>query len=236
MWKWKPRLPRPLSLNCLLCGEQSQQHICQPCLALIEHNHKCCKLCALPLSISGETCGECLKKAPDYDQLIAPFIYQAPLSNLIMSFKQSNTTIAHQLMCKLFCEAIAEFYTNQPQEIPQTVTPVPLYWLRHLQRGFNQAAMLSYSVSCALNIEHKHLFKRVKTSKEQKLSSRKQRLKNLKDSFIIEESVTGKHIAIVDDVMTTGATVNQLATLLKQAGASSVSVWLLARTPLRQDK
>jgi ComF family protein len=115
--------------------------------------------------------------------------------------------------------------------LPTLITPVPLHWRNQWSRGFNQSAFFSHALSKYLDIKHFEYSRRIKWTKPQKALSQKERIKSLRNSFLVTKPLNGESIVIVDDVMTTGATVNTLAKELKRAGAGEVSVWVLARTP-----
>ncbi|MGI1680018.1 MAG: hypothetical protein K6L75_14850 [Cellvibrionaceae bacterium] len=121
-------------------------------------------------------------------------------------------------------------------EYPDIITPVPLHWRRQLTRSFNQSAFIAQQLSRHSGIPAANISKRVTATPKQQRLKRSQRLKNLKGTFQVDGSkVANKKVAIIDDVMTTGATVESLSAALKKAGALQVEVWCLGRTPNRSD-
>ena len=135
-------------------------------------------------------------------------------------------------LAQLFAQRVAAHYAQQHLSLPDYLIAVPLHWRRQWQRGFNQAQWLTDHLAQHLNIHALYPVKKTTATRAQEQLSRKQRLRNVAHRFRITRAFTPtSSIAIVDDVMTTGATANSLAKTLKQAGVSNVSVWALARTP-----
>ncbi len=176
-------------------------------------------------------CGECLKDTPDFDRTFSPYLYQPPLSNMLISFKQSHDFYAGKTLADIFVKDIKQHYMQYHLPYPDFIVAMPQHWYKQWKRGFNHAIFFAEAASKHLSIP---LFKKVirrKNTPDQKGLSRKQRLLNLNQAFDISTILNGEHIAIVDDVMTTRASANALARELKKAGAGQVSVWVLARTP-----
>jgi len=225
---------------CLLCGDLCRdscrnKRICSPCEHYLVKPQHTCQRCAIPLKDDALYCGECLKHPPDFDTTVSPYLYTAPLDQLINQFKHSGNHIIGKELSRLFCKAIKKHYTEQHIKMPKWVLPVPLHWRRQWQRGFNQAALLVDDVIQSDLCIHAQteLFKYAKkhqATSSQEVLSRKERQNNLKNAFTITKQIDGESIAIVDDVMTTGATVGSLARALKKAGAGHITVWALART------
>lgn len=227
-----------LPAHCELCGDASQSMLCAACDSQLPRIRNCCEICSLPLESSGvyaqeedelDVCGECLRFRPDFDKLIAPFVYKDEVSWLINKFKHRNRAhfgdyLSHHLLRELQDHL-------RINEKPDLVTSVPMHWTRLMHRGFNQAELLARRVADHIHIPYqKILHKRKRTAKQQGLE-RKSRLHNLRNAFQLKENIEGKFISIVDDVVTTGATAQTLASLLVDSGARRVEVWALARTP-----
>jgi ComF family protein len=192
-----------------------------------------CHTCALPLPATGLTCGQCLKQPPDFERVAAPWTYSFPVDSLITRFKHS----AKWPLGRLLAELLAQFLQHRFDEDldrPDALIPVPLAPKRLRQRGFNQAVMLARWLSAGLDIlcDETLLVRTQDTSAQQDLNA-DARKKNLRHAFALapEASVKGRHFALVDDVLTTGATAQALARLLMAAGATRVDVYCLARTP-----
>jgi len=218
--------------SCILCGlgTKNQRDICDICQDSLPWNHHACPSCALPLpdtALATQFCGLCLNQPPTFDGIVAPLCYQFPVDRLINRFKHHGQFSHGRVMVDLLETAII-----QQTFLPDVIIPVPLHWQRQFRRGFNQADWLAHRLSKGLNIplERKAL-KRYQGTPAQQGLTRKERLKNLQHAFRVIKPLRGKRIAVVDDVMTTGSTLRTIATLLKQAGASEVHGWCLARTP-----
>lgn len=222
--------------SCLLCATSSPERICSPCQDYLLKPQYQCQRCGIDLKVHAIICGDCLKRPPAFDETIAPFIYQAPLDTLIKDFKHKGKHTSGKALSTLFCREIQDYYQGHHASLPEYLLPVPLHWRRQWQRGFNQAEVLAEALLKQLNSNHPQIklfgyAKKQRANPAQEGLSKKQRLTNLKDSFVITKALSGQSIAIIDDVMTTGATANSLAQALKKAGAGKVSVWALARTP-----
>lgn len=221
--------------HCLLCCEATEETrpICIACETELPWLGDHCQTCALPLPSSGLTCGPCLKRPPNFERVAAPWTYSFPVDALITRFKHS----AKWPFGRLLGELLAQFLEHRFEEDldrPDTLVPVPLAAKRLRRRGFNQAAMLARWLSDSLDIpcDEKLLLRTQDTSAQQDLNADARR-KNLHNAFALAPgaSIKGRHLAIVDDVLTTGATAQALARLLMDAGAARVDVYCLARTP-----
>ncbi|MCU1717776.1 ComF family protein [Pseudomonas sp. 5P_3.1_Bac2] len=233
-----PRLPQWLQLpvHCLLCGQSCAVDgaaICPACFAELPWLGPHCVQCALPLSRPGLRCGTCQKQPPSFDQVIAPWRYAFPVDSLISRFKhQAKLPLGH-LLAQLLREHLHQRF-SQGLSKPDTLLPVPLAPLRQRQRGFNQAELLGRWLAPQLGITlHQHWLTRlVETPAQQQLDAAT-RKRNLRGAFALSAAsqVKNRHIALLDDVLTTGATAQSLALLLKRSGAARVDVYCLARTP-----
>ncbi|KAA0978427.1 ComF family protein [Pseudomonas sp. ANT_H12B] len=220
---------------CLLCGEASDERtpICTACETDLPWLGDHCQTCALPLPAPGLTCGQCLNQPPSFERVAAPWTYSFPIDSLITRFKHN----AKWPFGRLLAEILAQFLQHRFDEDldrPDALIPVPLAPKRLRQRGFNQAAMLAHWLSASLDIpsDERLLSRTQDTSAQQDLNA-DERKKNLRHAFALapEAPIKGRHLALVDDVLTTGATAQALARLLMNAGAARVDVYCLARTP-----
>lgn len=218
--------------SCLMCHDPADTRVCRRCQQYLVKPQYTCQTCALPLPEHSLMCGQCLQILPSYDQAYAPYLYQVPLVQLLRQFKEGRDLRIGKALSELFAQAVKQHYQQQHWPKPDYVAPVPLHWWRHWQRGFNQAALLSEALAQTLEIKHLTATRRTHAVLPQKSLSRRQRLGNRHHGFVVNCQLQGEDIAVVDDVMTTGATVNAFAKALKQAGAGKVVVWALARTPL----
>ena len=213
--------------RCLLClgATHCSADICAGCEQDLPWLKNRCLRCALPLTTEG-LCGSCLKQAPRFDRCLACWEYGFPIDGLISRFKYHGDLASGALLGEL---ALTSF---KPDFI-DGLLPVPMHWRRRLQRGYNQTELLATQWGAALNIPVLRPLKRVVATPTQQGLSAHARRRNLQGAFTLvkPKQVRGKRLVIVDDVLTTGATANSLAAILRRAGATEVSVWCLARTP-----
>ncbi len=213
-----------LPQDCFLCAAPSGDSLlCPSCTASLPRlTAERCPVCALPTPGSS-ICGSCLKQAPHFDATQAVFRYEFPVGSLIQALKY-----AHRLASADFLgQALAQIAVPRR---PDLILPVPLSHARLAERGFNQAVEvarpLSRALGVALAITHVH--RRRDTMPQTRLPW-KERAKNIRHAFDCEIDLTGKTVLVVDDVMTTGATLDELARTLKAHGASRVENLVLAR-------
>jgi len=228
--------------QCFLCSARCKGLICQDCDSQLPGLNNSCKQCSLPLAKlqpaasenSGETlCGECLQSTPSFDRIICGFSYHFPIPFLLNAFKHHRHLRTGLFLSRQLCSKLQDEYKNDPW--PDFICPVPLNWQRRLSRGFNQADFIAKKVSKELKLPRQNIVRKPRKTHSQQNLNRKQRLKSLSGAFSIKlkkhQSLEGAHIAIVDDVVTTSATAEALAHLLKKHGAKRVDIWALARTP-----
>jgi len=220
--------------HCLLCGSDggAARDLCPPCAADLERNRIACPRCALPLQTAAPLCGECLQREPPFDAAFAPFIYGHPLDLLVGKLKFVRSLAAGRVLAELWLDAIAEAVPARPG----LLVPVPLHASRLRERGYNQALELAKPLARALRIPlAEGVLSRTKPTAAQTILYAKARRKNLRGAFVVNELLRAKveatHIALIDDVMTTGATLRECARVFKRAGVSRVDVWALARAP-----
>ncbi|NLU00421.1 ComF family protein [Pseudomonas lundensis] len=221
--------------NCLLCDEPSatRQPVCGPCKHELPWLQTPCQRCALPLSMPGLTCGSCLKHPPAFEGVHAPWLYDFPVDSLILRFKHNSRWPFGRLLAALLSQSLLDRY-QQAQPRPDVLLPVPLSAARQRQRGYNQCVMLGQWLSDHLDIPcQAHWLLRTQDTPAQQALDAKARKRNLLNAFALgpDAQVRGLHVALVDDVLTTGATAQSLALLLLKAGAKRVDVYCLARTP-----
>ncbi len=216
--------------SCILCDNPGVdfKDICPGCIADLTLNSRCCPCCAQPMEAGlnpALICGQCLKKPPPYHQVVAPFLYQHSLKWLITGLKFHRQYKNARLLGQLLSEQL------QPlSDRPDYIAPVPLHPKRLRQRGFNQSAEIATVIARQLNIPlNPDSCQRIKFSAPQSGLNANARRKNLRNAFKAAPLSNHPYIAIVDDVMTTGATVSELAGTLKKAGARRVDVWVCAR-------
>lgn len=211
---------------CLLCGAPAGGHgFCAACRSGLPWlDEPRCPRCALPDS-GGEVCGHCLVSPPSHDHAVAAFSYAFPLDALIQRLKYG-----HQLpLVPPLADALAQ--SAQAARRPDLLIAMPLHPLRLRERGFNQALEIARALSARLDIP---LLpggaERIRVTAPQAGLSRGERAKNLRGAFACDADLTGRHVAMVDDVMTTGASLHELGMALRRQGAVEISAWVVART------
>lgn len=223
----KQLLDQLLPCHCVLCGLFSgSENLCPPCAAEMPYNPSACALCGLPLPAQpGKVCGACLKKPPAWDGTVVGLQYQFPVDQLVCRFKYNRNLACGQALGGFLLQAIH----NSSEPLPQAIVPVPLHRSRLFSRTFNQAQMLAQQLSRPLKIPVRHaLLRRTRRTRAQSGLDFSQRRKNVLGAFNCQQHNL-KHVAIVDDVMTTGRTLEECTRSLKRAGAESVTAWVAAR-------
>ena len=218
-----------LPQNCLACNtETAQGFICHDCLDLIPYiNPPICQVCGRPIA-RGKKCHFC-KKDRYFDHGRAWTRFLPPVDKIIHFFKYRRMTKLASLVGTGMASVIkADFYLKDAQ----LIVPVPLFWWKKLRRGYNQAQILADVISQECGIETKNVLRRTKNTKSQTKLSEAARRENVSNAFSLREnSVKDKIILLVDDVLTTGATINECARVLKEAGAKAVYSCVAAITP-----
>jgi ComF family protein len=226
---WRTALDFLLPPRCVLCGQPCGSIcICEPCKNDLPWTGLHCHQCGLPLgSPKDETCGQCSQNTPPFTRTVCPLHYQFPADRLVQIFKFNRQLAAGRVLSHMMCEYIA----SQAFHPPDMLIPVPLHSFRMMKRGFNQAYELGNYVSQVFDIPMLiTALRRHRNTKAQSGLSRLQRKKNLRGAFYWHgQKKPGRHIALIDDVMTTGTTVSECARVLKKAGAKRVDVWVAAR-------
>lgn len=196
--------------------------LCQPCLTKLPFlKNQCCKQCSIPTQ--SKICGRCLKQRPHYDETHALFSYQFPLDQLLQHYKYNEALHLSQTFGRLLSSQFS--LTNI-----DVIIPMPLHPNRLKARGFNQSLEIAKVIAKQTNIPlDVDGCLKIKDRPPQASLAYKERIKNIKKAFICNKPYNGLNVAIVDDVMTTGATLNELAKILKQAGAAKVDCYVLAR-------
>ncbi len=219
---------------CRFALENPQSHlpICQHCLHYFQPTPRC-QRCGLPTLLNVPQCGQCLRTPPPWQRVVCVGDYQPPLSNYVHHLKYQGHFWHAPWLAQLLAERVIK--------VPEVITCVPLHWRRHWQRGFNQSELLASFVAKSLGCaHHSKLFRRVRHTKPQQGMNKRQRQRNLRRAFVLNRHLLNRvqpihHVAIVDDVMTTGSTVRHLSELLLEAGVKSIDIYCLCRTPEPKD-
>ncbi len=222
--------------RCLLCGLDSGRSLdlCPACHASLIPLGPHCARCALPTERATPLCGRCLLQPPAFDAARAALRYDFHSAALVQALKYRHQRAAARLLGELLADALKRVCTdgsNRPNHI-DAIVPLPLHWRRHWSRGFNQAELIGTLLArhTGLPLRTDLLRRRRHTPPQQGLDAAA-RARNLRDAFVGRGGAEGLHLALLDDVMTTGASAAAAAAALKRAGAAWVEVWAVARTP-----
>jgi ComF family protein len=220
--------------QCYFCKIKSNQLICKHCLNGFTFNHSHCKTCKLPTPTQVERCGQCQKKPPQYDILISPLVYSGLTKALILNLKFSSHYHACHPLCQLLADALKHTYQDSDmEEWPDILIPTPSHIERVRERGFCHMTLLSNHLLAYLPKEipiGTQLLLKAQHLAPQHELNKKQRHTLKASSFACPKTIPN-HVALFDDVVTTGSTIDACITKLKEAGAKRVDVWSLARTP-----
>lgn len=218
--------------TCIICGGQGGEGVdlCPGCEKDLPWQQDACHRCALPLHGAGaEVCGRCQNDPPSYDRAYSVFHYAHPLDRLIQDLKfHHKLTIA-----RLLGEIMADNLAHRAQPRPELIIPVPLHPARLRQRGYNQALELARPIARRLGVplDFRSVQRQRATPAQSDLPAA-DRHRNVKDAFTVAANFRAHHVAIIDDVMTTGSTVEELAVALRKAGVEKIEVWVCARAAL----
>ncbi|WP_420496981.1 double zinc ribbon domain-containing protein [Spongiibacter nanhainus] len=219
--------------RCVLCMASSRRHLdlCADCERSLPWLERQCRRCALPLDgDDGAMCGQCLTTPPHFQRCLCPLRYDFPVDRLITGLKHHGRLPYSRVLSQLWLQQLED---RALASAPDLILPVPLHWRRQLFRGFNQSRFIAEDLARALDIPLIDPLRRRRATPPQQGLSAAQRRRNLRRAFIAkaDAELSARHIALVDDVVTTGSTANTLAKLLLDCGARRVDVWCLARTP-----
>ena len=242
LWRHRlfARLSSSLPSSCALCGKSGENGICANCHSqFFSHRPNRCRQCAnvLPYSpaVSEKICGNCLKSPPAFDQTVVATDYAAPVDQLVLALKFGGNLALAQLFARLLS---AEWLHLQNDAIspPSLLTVMPLGAQRLAERGFNQAQEIARPLARALGIPlDPQLAIRIRETVPQALLPPRDRHKNVRKAFTVSpaaiDRIKGQHVGVIDDVMTTGETLGELAATLKRFGARRVTNLVFARAP-----
>lgn len=214
---------------CVLCRLHPAQinGVCEGCHQDLPWLLFPCPRCGQTRRTPNAPCHSCDQQHYAFDFALAAFEYRFPLNAILPLIKQRHSLHHLGWLSRLLAEKIKD----NELTLPDSILPVPMHLLDELRRGYNQAAILSEQLGkhLSLPVQYDALIKSKRTPHQHNLKAT-QRRANLQGAFQLKRSLPS-HIALVDDVMTTGSTLNELARLLKKQGVSRVDIWVLARTP-----
>lgn len=219
-----------LAGNCELCAAHlhDEKILCRRCEDSLTRPENSCAICAaqIPGCDLSRTCGRCQKQPPTFDHVSAALVYTEPADRLIHDLKYNSKLYLARPLGDLLAKSIV----LKHGDLPDVLLPVPLHPARLRKRGYNQSLEIARPVSQRLGLGiDPHLVSRVRNTDPQTRLAPRHRARNVKHAFKTIKPVKGKCIALIDDVMTTGHTVNAVARVLKAAGAKQVLVWVVAR-------
>ncbi|MEP6940450.1 MAG: ComF family protein [Rudaea sp.] len=234
----RSRSHRLLPTRCLLCGAcgDAPRDLCVACAGDLVRNRHACARCALPLSMDAPLCGECLARPPPFDAAFAPFEYAHPLDLLLTGLKFGRSLAAGRVLADLWAHAIRNALADgSVAALPDVLVPIPLHRDRLRERGYNQALELARALGRDLGVPVvTNLLRRDRPTPAQTGLDAAARRRSLRGAFSFVP-IAGKplptRIALVDDVMTTGATIRECARVLRKSGAARIEAWALARAP-----
>lgn len=220
LWKVLPGI-------CVLCRGYTDRRmdLCRACAADLRPNVGACPRCAIPTPVREGNCPACQIAPPPYARAVVPYLYVPPLTRLIHGLKRGNGLLEARILAALMAEALNE------DDPPDVILPVPLTYRRRIQRGYNQAALLAAQIARIVDapVDYASL-KRIRHAAPQRTLDAAARRRNQSGAYRASPDFLDKDVAVVDDVMTTGATAAEIATTLLEAGAATVRIWAAART------
>ena len=212
--------------RCALCRQHSPLGFCAPCQLLLPWKIQFCDICANESTFKG-VCGQCQQHRPVYRRAIIPFHYREPLIDLIHQYKYQQRLYYGPTLAKM----MAHFSRRQNDTKPDLLIPIPLHNRRMRKRGFNQAQELTRALSRELGVPvDPFLLKRDKDTRSQTGLTERMRKHNVQGAFSLKRDCPKVNIALIDDVVTSGSTVNEATKTLLKQGAKSVTVWAVSKT------
>lgn len=219
-----------LPSSCLCCEAPGcgNVDICAGCFRDLPRNEQACTTCALPIPVGQRQCGRCQDKPPPFKRLVAPWRYAEPVDGLIQALKFRGQLPAGRLLGTLLARELARRHATA-----DVIVPLPLHRQRLRERGFNQASEVARCLPQPLGIPVRHdILRRAGGTRRQSQLARRERVANIRGAFAATDTARGLRIALVDDVVTTGSTIQEAARTLLRQGAATVEVWAIARATL----
>ena len=226
-----------LPYQCVMCLEISDQRrdLCEKCQRELPTSPLTCQQCGIAFPSTHAhyplRCGQCITRPPCFDDTIVGFDYQTPIDCWLKQFKFHKKGLYARILTEIYAEKLLRIFEENPENKPQILVPMPLHWRRLTQRGFNQAYIIAQQLSRRLHIPmlKQTGVTRIKYTQAQSSLNLPERNHNMRGAFSVQSLAGLEHMAIVDDIITTGNTVNALSQQLKAAGVQRISVWAIAR-------
>lgn len=217
----------PRCVRCGCPGRPPTIDLCSYCEEELVANRNVCRCCALPLpAADGAPCVACRRRTRRFDAAFAAYRYEYPVDRLVQRFKYHGDLAVGRVLAELMARALAA----RSMEAPLALVPVPLARAKQRERGFNQALELARPIARALALPIRmDLCARVRVTQDQAGLAARDRQRNVRGAFAASNAGMPRHVALIDDVLTTGSTCDELARVLKRAGAERVDVWVVAR-------
>lgn len=223
-------------MRCILCNMPlflAHHGICSQCVKNLPALNKVCPQCSLPHSLLTTICYRCREKKPYWDELIAVSNYIHPLKKLIHDLKFNHKIDLIHAIARLMFLAWYKRRVASGILKPDLITCVPLHHTRYWSRGFNQAQLLAKPISKWINRDFDpYLLRRKQMALDQKKLSLEERIKNVETLFSCNKNLSNRSILLIDDIVTTGNTINAISQQLKKCGAANIQVICLCRTVL----
>lgn len=222
-----------LPYTCILCSNVSdrRQDLCEGCLRDLPTLIYCCPRCAGHTLLLNQStlCMTCITQMPPFDRTCALYFYENTVMRLIMDLKFGEKLVNARVLGELLAHKIQTIWYRQ-QSLPEAIIPMPLHPARLKIRGYNQALEIAKPIAKALKIPlDTAQCQRIKNTAAQATLHAKQRERNIKNAFKIANTLQYQHVAVVDDVITTGYTITEFCRSLKSAGVKTIDVWCCAR-------
>ncbi|WP_439134536.1 ComF family protein [Pseudomaricurvus sp.] len=225
-------LPHQVCRYCM--APSAEGALCTHCQdALLDLKPRCFR-CALPLNDPAGICGECLANPPAFERTLCADSYRPPISYWLQNFKDYRDLRDGHLLVQRLIQELETAY--RADDLPDYLIPVPLHWRRALWRSFNQASWMAEQLRAHFDIPVIQALRRTRPGSDQRHLSRQDRLRNLRAVFQLQsdrrihEHLQNRHLAVIDDVITTTATARAISAELRRQGAGRVDIWCLART------
>lgn len=232
-----PRISQWLPSSCALCGRLNRHALCQPCREhYFTRRPRRCVQCAMPIATAARAirCGACVKLKPAFDATVVATDYLAPADQLVLALKFGNRLELAPLLAGMLGQAL-QYEVTRGLALPSMLTMVPLGQQRLRERGFNQSLEIARPLARQFDIRlEPQLLLRLLETRQQASLPLDQRRRNVRRAFMVPNKlmyhVRGQHVGVVDDVITTGETLNEIAVTLKRFGALRVTNIVFART------
>ena len=217
---------------CAVCRGWGRGRLCRECIERFLGEQPRCRRCSLEVPDGVTTCGACLLDPPPYESTLSAASYGFPWDRLITAFKYHGALD----LAPSLAEQLVAASRRRPELTPSLLIPVPLHPIRLRERGYNQAWELARRIGRRLCCEaDAALLLRIRDTPRQMALAADERAANVRGAFAVEPhrraALRDARVTLIDDVMTTGATAAEIATVLLAAGAARVDVWVVARTP-----